>query len=63
MSNLSTASSPPEPVVTVDQGQEIITAIERFDVPSDQQAESVQKAADHIARQRKADSEFVGRFF
>lgn len=52
--------SMPEPAITVSQDRDIITPIERFDVPSDQQAETVQKAADHIAQQWKADSEFVG---
>jgi hypothetical protein len=60
MSNPSATSSTPEPAVTVFQDQNIITEIERFDVPSDQQVEAVQKAADHITHQWKADSEFVG---
>lgn len=60
MSNPSTAFSTPEPVVTVSQDRDIVTAIERFDVPSDQQVEAVQKAADHIAQEWKGDSEFVG---
>lgn len=60
MSNPSAASSTPEPMVTVSQDQDIVTAIERFDVPSDQQAETVQKATDHIAQEWKGDSEFVG---
>lgn len=60
MSNPSAASPTAEPVFTVSQDRDIVTAIERFDVPSGQQAESVQKAVDHIARKWKADSEFVG---
>lgn len=60
MSDPSAASSMPEPVVTVSQDRGIVTAIKRFDVPSDQQTEAVQKAADHIAQEWKADSEFVG---
>lgn len=60
MSNSSAASSMPEAVITVSQDRDIITTIERFDVPSDQQAETVQKAADHIAQQWKVDSKFVG---
>lgn len=60
MSNPSAASSTPEPVVTVSQDRDIVTVIERFDVPSDQQAETVQKAANHIAQEWKGDSEFVG---
>lgn len=60
MSNPSAAFSTPEPVVTVSQNRDIMTAIERFDVPSGQQAESVQKAVDYIAQEWKADSEFVG---
>ena len=60
MSNPSAASSTPEPVVTVSQDRDIVTTIERFDVPSDQQTESVQKAADHIAQEWKGDSGFIG---
>lgn len=60
MSNSSAAFSTPEPVVTVSQDRDIVTAIERFDVPSDQQAEAVQKATDHIVQEWKGDSEFVG---
>lgn len=51
MSNPSAASSAPEPAVTVSQDRDIVTAIERFDIPADQQAEAIQKAADHIAQE------------
>ncbi|MEH2182271.1 antibiotic biosynthesis monooxygenase [Nostoc sp.] len=60
MSNPSATSSTLEPVVTISQDRDIVTAIKRFDVPSDQQAEAVQKAADHIAQEWKGDSKFVG---
>jgi quinol monooxygenase YgiN len=60
MSNSSAVSSTPEPVVTISQDRDIVTMIERFDVPSEQRAEAIQKAADHIEQAWKADSEFVG---
>ena len=41
MSSPSAASSIPEPVVTVSQDQDIVTAIKRLDVPADQQAETI----------------------
>jgi hypothetical protein len=60
MSNLSAASLTPEPVLTVSQDRDIVTAIERFDAPVDQQVEAIRKATDHIVQQWKADSAFVG---
>jgi quinol monooxygenase YgiN len=59
MSNPSIVSATIEPVVAISQGRDIMTAIERFDVPSEQRAEAIQKATDRIA-QWKADLEFVG---
>lgn len=60
MRHPSAASSTPEPVVTVAQDRAIVTVVERFDVSLDQQAEAVQKAADHIAQAWKGDAEFIG---
>lgn len=42
MSDLHTASPTPEPVLTVSQDKDIVTEIERFDVPVDQQVEAIQ---------------------
>ncbi len=41
------------------QDQDVVTVIERFDVPAAEQPEAVGRATDHIARGWKDDSEFV----
>ena len=59
----STASQKSEPVVTVSQeDRNVVTAIERFDVPAAYQSEALEQAADHIVQAWKENPDFVAAF-